>query len=807
MTAPRTAGRDRHLPVQRHRGLDAPRAARRAPGRYAELRERHRALLRAAFEAHGGDEQGTEGDSFFVVFRERPEAVAAAVDGAAGPRRGAVAGRTPRSASGWACTRARSRSAGGRPRRARHQPGGADRGRRPRRPDRCLSDATRALVAERAARRASAFATSGSTGCKDLRAPERLAQVVIDGLPADFPTLRSLDARPNNLPTQLTTFVGRDDELAEAAALLETTRLLTLTGPGGTGKTRLSLQLAATRRRTTSPTASASCRSSRSATRCSSRRPIAAAVGVADSRAASRSPRPSTTGSASRRVLLVLDNFEQVVAAGPVVADLLRRCPGTRRLIATSRVALQVSGEQEYPVPGLPAPPDPSQPVRTSSGCTCRAASASSTCDALSQYEAVRLFIERAVAGPARRSPSRTRTPRRWPAIAARLHGMPLAIELAAARIKLLSPDQILARLEHQLDVLLRGRSRDLPERQQTLRGAIAWSYDLLDDGSTAPARPAVGVRRAAASSRSAEAVCGPAAELGRRRGRRPLALADQSLVRVDESADGEPRFGMLETIREYAAEMLEARGEARGDRSPAIATGSGAGRARGARSCPAPTSGAGSTGSSSSTTTSAPSSTGRSPSRTRRSRSGSRSRCGGSGRSAATSTRRAAPRGDGGPAVVARRRATSGTLRSRRSAGVCWWQGDLQTMRQCYEEALGIWQGIGDEGEIANAYYNASFSYAIGHGRRRSGPAIPRARARRTSRRPSRLYREIGDQRGEAQRPVGPGHLLLLHAMREEAARTVPRRRWTLLRRRRATGRWRAGRCTCWLRLDPARA
>ncbi len=186
----------------------------------------------------------------------------------------------------------------------------------------------------------------------------RIVQVIAAGLPADFPALRSLDARPNNLPTQLTTFIGRDAELEAAAGLLATTRLLTLTGPGGTGKTRLSLQLAA-RASDDFPDGVffVPLEPIRDPMLVAPR--IASALGVAESTA--RSIDESLADwLRDKRLLLVLDNFEQVVAAAPIVADLLRAAPEIKAIV-TSRAVLHVSGEQEYEVPGLPAPPDPSQ--------------------------------------------------------------------------------------------------------------------------------------------------------------------------------------------------------------------------------------------------------------------------------------------------------------------------------------------------------------------------------------------------------------------------------------------------------------
>ncbi len=522
-------------------------------GPYRDILERHRELLRAAFAAHGGHEQGTEGDSFFVIFRGATEAVSAAADaqraiaGESWPdgldlrvRMGLHTGDIESAGAdviGYAINRTARIAA------VAH--GGQV----------LLSDATRALV-DRTLPSGISLRDLGEHRLKDLRAPERLTQLVIDGVPGDFPPPRSLDARPNNLPTQLTTFVGRDKELAEAVTLLGATRLLSLTGPGGTGKTRLSLQIAAAAAdefpdgiwfvplepvrepALVIPT-------------------VARALGVADSR-----NRPAIDVLADhigeRRMLLVLDNFEQVVAAGPDVADLLRRCPNSTCLV-TTRITLRVSGEQEYPVPGLPAPPDTSR-LSEVDRLNLPRAIREYDLDALNQYEAVRLFIARASAI----KPGFAVTNANAPAVAgisARLHGMPLAIELAAARIKLLTPDQILARLEHHLALLTAG-SRDLPERQQTLRGAIAWSYDLLEDGSKLLV-DRLSVFRGGCELAMAETVCGPADELGMDVFEGLGALVDQSLVRIDDMAAGEPRFVMLDTIREFAAEMLAKRGEA----------------------------------------------------------------------------------------------------------------------------------------------------------------------------------------------------------------------------------------------------
>ena len=415
----------------------------------------------------------TEGDGFFAAFTRAPAAIAAAVqaqrDLAAEPwppdapirvRMGLHAGEGVVDADGS--------YVGHDVHRAARVAGAAHGGQV------LVSETVRALAGS-VLPVGVAFRDLGEHRLKDLR-PEPLAQLVVDGLPSDFPPVRSLDARPNNLPTQLTSFVGREHELVTVAELLATTRLLTLTGPGGTGKTRLALQLAA-----------------------------AVAAGYPDgvwfvaleplrdpslvlgtvARTIGIVQRPAETvldalaaAISEGRVLLVLDNFEQVVEAASEIGGLLRACPGLR-VIVTSRAVLRISGEQEYVVPGLPSPPDTSSLSHVELE-NLPAALRHPSPASLGQYEAVRLFIARAVAV----RPDFTVTNENAPAVAgicARLHGMPLAIELAAARVKLLGPEQILERLERQLG-LLTSSARDLPDRQRTLRGAIAWSCDLLDE-------------------------------------------------------------------------------------------------------------------------------------------------------------------------------------------------------------------------------------------------------------------------------------------------------------------------------------
>jgi predicted ATPase/class 3 adenylate cyclase len=707
--------------------------------RYGELRERHRQILRKAFGAHDGIEQGTEGDSFFVVFASARAAVAAA-----------VAAQRQLASESWPdgeSVRVRIGIHSGEAELAGESLVGLDINRAARIAavghggQILLSDATRALVQAHLPVELR-LRDLGAYRLKDLLGPEHVVQVEADDLPADFPPLRTPDARPNNLPTQLTTFVGRAAELEEAAQLLSTTRLLTLTGPGGTGKTRLSLQLAST-------VADAfpdgvyfvPLEPIRDPVLVPSR--IATAVGVTES--ATR-PIADTLSEwlRERRLLLVLDNFEQVASAAPLVADLLRSAPEVK-VVVTSRAALRVSGEQEYPVPGLPTPPDLSQ----LSGLDRLQLSAESRAldpVALGQYAAVRLFIERAVAV----RPGFTVTNANAPAVAAisaRLHGMPLAIELAAARTKLLSPEAILARLEHQLDVLAAG-ARDLPARQQTLRGAIAWSYDLLDEDAQR-LLDRLSVFAGGCDLEAAEAVCGHATELGGELVDGLMALADQSLIKVEEAVDGEPRFRLFDTIREFAAEHLAERGETATieDRhrdwylslaERAAAEVAGADQRRWLdrlelehddiravldRSMDRPE-----------------------PAtairlgfamwrfwQKRGYLAEARRRLG---------AMEAAPWSNDDPRLRARLVEALG--------GICWWQGDIAEMAARYREALGLWLSIGDQAEIANAYYNASFEFAVPPTANGPDPD-PEGIGLSYIEEAQRRYHDLGDLLGEA--------------------------------------------------------
>lgn len=383
----------------------------------------------------------------------------------------------------------------------------------------------------------------GQHRLKGLSQAEHLYQVVVSDLPADFPPLRTLDARPNNLPLQPTPLVGREREVAAVCELLLRTdmRLVSLTGPGGTGKTRLSVQVAAELLDhfedgaffvALAPITDAAVV------------PSTIAQTLAISEQGGRHPVDTLKDSLrDKQMLLVLDNFEQVIDAAPVVADLLAAAPGVRALIS-SRAALRVYGEREYPVPPLALPDLHSLP----------------SLDRLSQYEAVRLFIERAQDA----KPDFTVTNENAPAVAEichRLDGLPLAIELAAARVRLLPPTALLARLSSRLKLLTSG-ARNLPLRQQTLRGAIDWSYDLLDHSEKILFRR-LGVFVGGCTIEAAEAVCDADGDLAVDVLDGIDSLVGKSLVRQIETEGGEARFVMLQTIWEYVSERLDASGEA----------------------------------------------------------------------------------------------------------------------------------------------------------------------------------------------------------------------------------------------------
>jgi predicted ATPase/class 3 adenylate cyclase len=378
----------------------------------------------------------------------------------------------------------------------------------------------------------------GEHRLKDLFQPEHIFQLVHPVLPRDFPPLATLSRRPNNLPTQTSEFLGREAQLAAIRDLLDApgVRLLTLTGPGGIGKTRLALQAAAdqidpfedgvhfvdlSNARDADGVFEAIVRT-------------IGLTGMGDERLLEGLKQQL----GARHMLLLLDNFEQVMDAAQGVADLLQQCSDLKVLV-TSREALRVRGEHLLAVPPLTLPDGDAEQV---------------SAEAVAEYEGVRLFIERAREA----RPGFALTDDNAAAvveISARLDGLPLAIELAAARLKLFSADELRDRLRSRLELLGHG-PRDLPDRHRTLRSAIEWSYQLLDEHE----RAILQVLSVFSPTR-VEAVEEVARRIGALRDvdvvERLTSLVDKSLVRSVEDP-GPRRLSMLETIREYAAEGLE---------------------------------------------------------------------------------------------------------------------------------------------------------------------------------------------------------------------------------------------------------
>ncbi len=516
---------------------------RRLGERYGEALSAQRTLLRAAFRSFGGRELSTEGDSFFVVFESASAAVSCCV---AGQR--ALAGYD------WpdgATVRVRMGLHSGEPTRHEDNYVGLDVHRAARIAAAAhggqvvLSDATRHLVESRLAADVS-LRDLGWHRLKDIEAPEHIYQLVVAGLPDRFPSLKSLGAQ-SRLPVPMTPLVGRERDLEQVLAVLTGPgiRLVTLTGTGGVGKTRLSLAAAAALDQDFPqgvffiPLAAVRDAEVMWKT-IADGLDVAADGPVAD----------AVTGYlGDRRALLVLDNLEQLDGAAVVVAGLLAAAPGLV-VLATSRRPLHLPGERELPVPPLQVPREASVEEVSASG-------------------AARLFAQQAsMARPGFALNAANAAD--VAAICERLDGLPLAIELAAARIRLLAPRALLARLGHSIDLAAPDVGQS--SRQQTLRNAIAWSYDLLTPdlaeafrragvfagGCDLDALAAVAAPEHGPGAQGAQGVQGVGAD--------PLELVagllDVSLITVTDGPDGEPRVGMLETIREYALERLEQAGD-----------------------------------------------------------------------------------------------------------------------------------------------------------------------------------------------------------------------------------------------------
>jgi predicted ATPase/class 3 adenylate cyclase len=386
----------------------------------------------------------------------------------------------------------------------------------------------------------------GEHRLRDLARPEHLFQVITADLPSQFPALRSLESVPNNLPEQLTSFVGRERELAEVKRLLGSTRLLTLSGTGGTGKTRLSLQVGADLLEQF-PDGVWFVEFSTIDDAALVLETVAAAL---DLRQEAERTLTATLASflRNKRLLLILDNCEHVVAAcARLTETLLRSCPQLR-ILASSREPLGIAGETAWPLPPLSLP-DHWREITTSPDAVER----------LAQYEAVRLFIDRAtLARPAFKPTSdniATIAQICW-----RLDGIALAIELAAARIRVLTLQQIAERLDDRFHLLTTG-SRTAVPRQQTLRSLIDWSYDLLTEQERMVFRR-LSVFARGRSLEAIEAVCSCGHLEPWQIVDLLTQLVDKSLVYVEKSPEVGARYYMLESIWDYASEKLAAAGE-----------------------------------------------------------------------------------------------------------------------------------------------------------------------------------------------------------------------------------------------------
>jgi predicted ATPase/class 3 adenylate cyclase len=497
---------------------------------FARLLRRHHELIREVLQRHHGTEVATEGDAFFAAFSDVPEAVSAATDLQralaaedwgegieVAVRVGLHTGNASLGGDNYTGVDVHRAS-----RIAEAAHGGQV----------ILSAVTARLAGGRLP-----FGVSlidlGRVRLPDLPEPESLSQLCIAGLPQWFPPLRAAGSR-SNLPTHLTDFVGREQELEHGASLLRAHRLVTLTGPGGTGKTRLSVELA----RRVEPDFEDGCHFVPLATIQDVDLIPTTILGVLGlTTAANVDPIEHLVRYLTdRRMLLVLDNFEQLIEGAHLVADVLGQAPELK-LLVTSRAPLRIMGERDFPVLPLPVPTGPEVNF-----------------EEIDRWAGVQLFARRAAAvrPDFELSPGNVAI---VTSIAARLDGLPLAIELAASRMRSLTPELILQRLDNRL---LTSTGSDLPIRQQTIVDAIGWSYDLLSE-PTRRLFECCSVFAGSFALTDAETVCRLEDE-GIEVLDGLMALVENSLLQQTETS-GEPRFRMLTVIREYGYAALTARG------------------------------------------------------------------------------------------------------------------------------------------------------------------------------------------------------------------------------------------------------